>query len=211
MTKKFLLYTFAALMLLSACSSEEVFLAHHFIPDDVDSELPKATQLGYNTAGAFLNTNLDLPRNTWLITPQFATNSTISLQADGMILDFSLRGFILSQTTPILFELTHTTSIKSLFGLQSLSRQEFSTTAGNLFVDEIPGVFATYNNPIVVTKASIKFDDCKRIYIKSEFQGICAPGTFEIEGIAADSIEVQIYKGRFDILFKRYDNNQFYL
>ncbi|MGL4363794.1 MAG: hypothetical protein ACRCSB_01145 [Bacteroidales bacterium] len=203
-----------AILMLGACSTD-VFFDSRFIPDEENENLPKATQLGYNTAGAFFDIDSS-PRSTWLISSHFATANTVKLYADGPIVTFSLSGFIASQgnTATIEFEILNTTSIRSLFGLQSLSNQLFTTTNGNLLVKSIAGNSATNYNPIIVNSASIQFDDCKRLYIKSELQGVCASGKFELEGRAEGekfSANVQIQSGRFDMLFKRYDNGQFTL
>ena len=216
------LYGYAAILLTSlmlvGCGSGSGYEFKDVveIPDENDSNLPKATEVGANTAGAYYQTELSKKVEKIAWTYNYKSSNKYGLSATSCEIragsmnafEFYIPGARSSEQAPIQFTFRNKSSINYLVMLQELSNQSFSSSQGTLEVS-VGGVRSTNWQPIKVTKAELQFTRCRLINANNEFKGVSVAGTFTISGAAADTIPVNISEGRFDILFTSYDGEVF--
>jgi len=215
---KIYLYALALSAVLSSCGSGgNEFSDVVEIADESDGSLPKATEVGNNTAGAYFEVREPRrsSRQVWTMNYQTQVGyQTAEIITMGRVLIIRISGHIkgsYSEIMPLQFTFSHL-PVDSLADLSVLSNNSFRTSDG-LSVAIAPSPIGwssfTYGNQINVREATLSFTNCKQIYVDQLPYGVSVSGKFTMRGVAADTINITIDNGRFDLLFKTHDNGVF--
>jgi len=221
----------AACAALSGCASgsSSDFASVVEVADESDGNLPKATEVGSNTAGAYFAVRYPTrsERYTWTMNYLSSVGSQsaeISIAGNGMLL--SIPGHLKTPYTDIMwltFAIPNPPAADTLPELQKLSHVSHRSSSGlqvriapqqNFLSSVAPvqgqGFSFTYGNPITVKDATLSFTRCRLIYKdQSKLVGVSVAGRFTLQGTAADTIRIAVDNGRFDLLFKSHSDGIF--
>jgi hypothetical protein len=184
-----ILLAFVVLIALG-CDSESKLDQSVFIPDPLNPELPKYSEFGYNTFGAyhdravFASEQFDIP---------------VKVIVENAATQFILKGRRDSGSLSEPMELTFTIpdlDPADAFGLESLHQRKIDLKSGNIAVTIKLGSEAEV--PVEIIEGYLEFSRYQKLFVDEQPVQVILSGTFAFKMIV-DSEPAAIKSGRFDV------------